>query len=367
MHFSESDWIACCGSSKFAKEMAKVGPFKNLAEAIEMSRQIWWNQVDVPGWLEAFGAHPRIGALSSKSTTDWCAEEQATALSSANDRALKDLAEWNRLYESKFGFVFLVCATGKSSSEILQLLKGRITNRPLVELQVAANEQQKITELRLSKLVSQNTAPGGDENTSKLSLSEQRLDHEKPLGSPLSREESGTFRTGNIDFCFFVSLRVSYHILLTKLAVPVPIGDAKADGRLSKIEAHVSGQQPQPSLRPPITTHVLDVSLGRPAAGLEISLERLEDTSWMPLGTSVTNQDGRSGPLMQASERVAAGVYRLTFNTGKYLSSTASSAGAGPFYPYVCIIFDIKPPQEFQHFHVPLLLSPFSFTTYRGS
>ncbi|XP_024544913.1 uric acid degradation bifunctional protein TTL [Selaginella moellendorffii] len=89
MHFSESDWIACCGSSKFAKEMAKVGPFKNLAEAIEMSRQIWWNQVDVPGWLEAFGAHPRIGALSSKSTTDWCAEEQATALSSANDRALK--------------------------------------------------------------------------------------------------------------------------------------------------------------------------------------------------------------------------------------------------------------------------------------
>ncbi|EFJ14861.1 hypothetical protein SELMODRAFT_423096 [Selaginella moellendorffii] len=339
MHFSESDWIACCGSSKFAKEMAKVGPFKNLAEAIEMSRQIWWNQVDVPGWLEAFGAHPRIGALSSKSTTDWCAEEQATALSSANDRALKDLAEWNRLYESKFGFVFLVCATGKSSSEILQLLKGRITNRPLVELQVAANEQQKITELRLSKLVSQNTAPGGDQNTSKLSLSEQRLDHEKPLDSPLSREESGTFRTG----------------------------DAKADGRLSKIEAHVSGQQPQPSLRPPITTHVLDVSLGRPAAGLEISLERLEDTSWMPLGTSVTNQDGRSGPLMQASERVAAGVYRLTFNTGKYLSFTASSDGAGPFYPYVCIIFDIKPPQEFQHFHVPLLLSPFSFTTYRGS
>ncbi|XP_002980815.2 uric acid degradation bifunctional protein TTL [Selaginella moellendorffii] len=171
--------------------MAKVGPFKNLAEAIEMSRQIWWNQVDVPGWLEAFGAHPRIGALSSKSTTDWCAEEQATALSSANDRALKDLAEWNWLYESKFGFVFLVCATGKSSSEILQLLKGRITNRPLVELQVAANEQQKTTELRLSKLVSQNTAPGGDENTSKLSLSEQRLDHEKPLGSPLSHEESG--------------------------------------------------------------------------------------------------------------------------------------------------------------------------------
>ncbi|EFJ37975.1 hypothetical protein SELMODRAFT_74936 [Selaginella moellendorffii] len=173
MHFSESDWIACCGSSKFAKEMAKVRPFKNLTKAIEMSRQIWWNQVDVPGWLEAFRAHLRIGVLSSKSTIDWCAEEQATALSSANDRALKDLAEWNQLYESKkFGFVFLVCATGKSSSEILQFLKGQITNRLLVELQVAANEQQKITKLQLSKLVSQNTAPSGDKNTSKLSLLE---------------------------------------------------------------------------------------------------------------------------------------------------------------------------------------------------
>uniref|UniRef100_A0A0A9HWV5 Transthyretin/hydroxyisourate hydrolase domain-containing protein n=1 Tax=Arundo donax TaxID=35708 RepID=A0A0A9HWV5_ARUDO len=80
---------------------------------------------------------------------------------------------------------------------------------------------------------------------------------------------------------------------------------------------------------------------------------------WATLGTSITNSDGRSGQLLDIVDNVAPGFYRISFNTGKY-------APAG-FFPYVSIIFEIKENQTAEHFHVPLLHSPFSFTTYRGS
>lgn len=123
--------------------------------------------------------------------------------------------------------------------------------------------------------------------------------------------------------------------------------------------------------RPPITTHVLDVARGSPASGIEVRLEMWKDVStppsfsnkdfngWVTLGSSVTNNDGRSGQLMDIVDNVAPGFYRISFNTGKY-------APAG-FFPYVSLVFEIKENQTAEHFHVPLLHSPFSFTTYRGS
>lgn len=123
--------------------------------------------------------------------------------------------------------------------------------------------------------------------------------------------------------------------------------------------------------RPPITTHVLDVARGLPASGIEVQLEVWKDAStapsfdnkdlngWETLGSSVTNNDGRSGQLMHIVDNVAPGFYRISFNTAKYAPSG--------FFPYVSIIFQIKEGQTAEHFHVPLLHSPFSFTTYRGS
>lgn len=123
--------------------------------------------------------------------------------------------------------------------------------------------------------------------------------------------------------------------------------------------------------RPPITTHVLDVSRGSPAAGVEVSLEIWQgmhphplfgdtDTSgWVFLGSSATDKDGRSGQLMSMGQVLNPGFYRISFNTGKYCP-------AG-FFPYVSIVFEVKESQKLEHFHVPLLLSPFSFSTYRGS
>ena len=109
-----------------------------------------------------------------------------------------------------------------------------------------------------------------------------------------------------------------------------------------------------------ITTHVLDTSLGRPAAGVAIALERLRGGNWEPVGSGKTDADGRLRTLT-GDAAIEAGTYRLTFKTGVYFRTS----GRQTFFPEVTILFDV--PDGGQHFHVPLLLSPFGYSTYRGS
>jgi 5-hydroxyisourate hydrolase len=110
-----------------------------------------------------------------------------------------------------------------------------------------------------------------------------------------------------------------------------------------------------------ITTHVLDVSRGRPAAGVPVTLEIENAGGWELLGTRTTNADGRITDLVGSGATVAAGVYRLTFDTAAYFAAN----NQGSFYPQVTVVFMIEDPT--QHYHVPLLLSPFGYSTYRGS
>lgn len=120
-----------------------------------------------------------------------------------------------------------------------------------------------------------------------------------------------------------------------------------------------------------ITTHVLDTARGRPAAGVPVLLEREVDSetdaggggaaAWQEVGRGETDADGRLRTLHPASDRPAVGTYRLTFDTGTYFAA----AGAAGFYPSVQILFLIDDPA--QHYHVPLLLSPYGYSTYRGS
>jgi 5-hydroxyisourate hydrolase len=109
-----------------------------------------------------------------------------------------------------------------------------------------------------------------------------------------------------------------------------------------------------------LTSHVLDVSLGRPARGVPLRLEVLEGANWRSLGAGVTDADGRAGDLL-ASAPLEARTYRLTFETGAYFAAT----GRRSFYPRVEVTFEVAAPAE--HHHVPLLLSPFGYSTYRGS
>ena len=109
----------------------------------------------------------------------------------------------------------------------------------------------------------------------------------------------------------------------------------------------------------PITTHVLDVSIGKPAAGVAAQLELFDAGSWKVLGRGATNVDGRIGDLLPDGHGLKAGMYRLTFQTSAYFKSTPA------FYPEVAIVFEVRAVGE--HYHVPLLLSPFGYSTYRGS
>jgi 5-hydroxyisourate hydrolase len=111
-----------------------------------------------------------------------------------------------------------------------------------------------------------------------------------------------------------------------------------------------------------ITTHILDTSRGRPASGLHVILEiQSADQSWELIGKGTTDADGRLKELLPQEYVLAQGIYRLTFDTASYFASQNVES----FYPEVTIIFSVR--DEAQHYHVPLLLNPYGYSTYRGS
>lgn len=155
---ARSELLKCCGSVKWASSIAAYFPFSSKKELLKKAAFIWKKQCSKADWLEAFAHHPKIGEtknLDKKflSTIDWASAEQA-GIKDADEDVIRALAKANKEYENKFGFIFIVCATGKSAQQMLELLKKRIVNEYEDELQIAQNEQSKITEIRLHKLLS---------------------------------------------------------------------------------------------------------------------------------------------------------------------------------------------------------------------
>lgn len=149
--------LRCCGSTRWVERVLERRPFASL-EALHAAAETAWSGLDRADYLEAFAHHPRLGADPARlrerfATHDssWPAEEQA-GVARAGEATLEALRAGNAAYEARFGFVFLVCATGKDAREVLALLEQRIGNDPETELGVAAAEQAKITRLRLEKL-----------------------------------------------------------------------------------------------------------------------------------------------------------------------------------------------------------------------
>lgn len=148
--------LDCCGSKKWAQEMAGRRPFAGEVDFFEIADKTW-AALSREDWLEAFLHHPPIGetkakAKQSAAATRWSTREQSSVQKGAPE-VLRELAAQNRAYADKFGYIFLICATGKSSEEILNALHQRLPNEPEIELRVAAEEQRKITRLRLEKLL----------------------------------------------------------------------------------------------------------------------------------------------------------------------------------------------------------------------
>ncbi len=152
---AEAAMLRCCGSRRWVHALLARRPFANIEDVWRAASEIEAS-LQPADWLEAFAAHPRIGdfdALKKKfaATAAWNEGEQA-GVAGAADELLRELAEGNRLYEQRFGHLFIVCATGKSAAEMLTLLRARLPNSPENELRIAAAEQAKITRLRLEKL-----------------------------------------------------------------------------------------------------------------------------------------------------------------------------------------------------------------------
>jgi 2-oxo-4-hydroxy-4-carboxy-5-ureidoimidazoline decarboxylase len=146
--------LPCCGSRTWAASMASKRPIREEAGLLAAANEIWRGLSKVD-WLEAFQSHPRIGESSAEQNAEskmsaWSVQEQQKA-GTADDAVKNALKRGNRDYEQKFGRIFIVCATGKSASEILEILRRRLHNDEATELRQAAEEQRQIMNIRLKK------------------------------------------------------------------------------------------------------------------------------------------------------------------------------------------------------------------------
>jgi 5-hydroxyisourate hydrolase/2-oxo-4-hydroxy-4-carboxy-5-ureidoimidazoline decarboxylase len=264
--------MSCCGSSAWVDLMLKQFPFAGEKDLVDVANDIWYNQCNSLDWLESFTHHPKIGDVKSL-TKKFAGKEQAS-VAAATKKTIAALADANTEYEAKFGFIFIVCATGKSATEMLRLLEDRLSNTIGEELHIAMGEQMKISILRFQKLIT-----GGDWSFLK------------------------------------------------------------------------PGQ---------LTTHVLDTAIGKPGKNISIRLQIPVNGVWQTIAQGITNNDGRVADLLPAQKSLAHGNYKLVFDTGNYFAVQKIKG----FYPEVEIQFIVF---DDAHYHVPLLINPFGYSTYRGS
>jgi len=152
----KAELFKCCSSQNWVNKMLPFFPADDMVELIYDAEDQWYECSDAD-WLEAFTHHPKIGDIASlqkkfAATTEWASGEQST-VAIASQQTIEALAKGNAAYEAKFGFIFIVCATGKSAEEMLQLLQARLPNTKEEEIKNAMDEQNEITQLRLQKLL----------------------------------------------------------------------------------------------------------------------------------------------------------------------------------------------------------------------
>lgn len=268
----------CCGSTKWVNQLMHHFPFSSEETLVEKATQIWYEAGTVADWREAFTHHPKIGDVKSLekkiAATKHLAGKEQAGVANATTATIQQLAQANTDYAAKNGFIFIVCATGKSATEMLRLLQDRLKNTPEEELHIAMGEQHKITIIRLKKLL--------------------------------------------------------------------PDADWSA----------FNGCQ--------LTTHVLDTSVGKPGQDLAIRLQTYKQAKWQTITQGITNSDGRIRDLLPPGRLLPPTNYRMVFDTGGYFEQN-NIVG---FYPQVEIQFTVF---DAAHYHVPLLINPFGYSTYRGS
>jgi OHCU decarboxylase len=154
---AEDELLKCCGSKAWARILARRRPFLSIERLLKAASEVWW-RLDPADWIEAFRAHPQIGqeqaaAHTTAQSQAWSAQEQS-GMGRAGVGVTMGLEAANQEYVSKFGYIFIVCASGKGAEEMLAILRSRLSNSPEAEIRVAADEQNRITRLRLERLLS---------------------------------------------------------------------------------------------------------------------------------------------------------------------------------------------------------------------
>jgi 2-oxo-4-hydroxy-4-carboxy-5-ureidoimidazoline decarboxylase len=147
------DMIACCGAPRWADAMIARRPFASIGEVYATADHLWSAMAE-SDWLVAFACHPRIGdcrnAHATAQSASWSQQEQSSA-AGASEAVLSELAKLNARYEERFGFTYIVCATGRSASEMLAILRQRVASDRSAELREAAEQQRQIMQIRLRK------------------------------------------------------------------------------------------------------------------------------------------------------------------------------------------------------------------------
>lgn len=153
----EASLLRCCGSRAWVRAMLECNPFTSI-DGVHAAADSCASDLRDTDWLEAFSAHPEIGDRSvlqerlAATSSSWEGGEQS-GVDVSDDALIDQLADGNRQYRDRFGFIFLICATGLTGSQMLAKLQHRLSNEPDEELRIAAAEQQKITHLRIDKLL----------------------------------------------------------------------------------------------------------------------------------------------------------------------------------------------------------------------
>lgn len=268
----------CCVSSNWIDQFIAERPFSSSDDLIQKAALVWYQNCSEEDFMEAFTGHPKIGDVDSLkekflATKEWAGNEQSK-VADASLETISALAMANSEYEEKFGYLFIVSASGKSADEMLKIVSARLRHDEDDEMRIAMNEQHKITVIRLQKLIK--------------GLSESNY------------------------------------------------------------------------LRSHITTHALDTSIGKPASGMVISLNQVSENGVLPISVGVSNADGRIGDLLAPGCGLNPGHYSMVFHTKAYYIEN----GQPGLYPEVNIQFTIA---DESHYHIPLLINPFGYSTYRGS
>ena len=265
---------ACCAAGRWVTRLVAGRPYPSAA-ALHDAAAAEFAELDWPDVLEALDAHPRIGQRVGGGSREaaWSRGEQAGA-ARAGETVLGELAEANAAYEARFGFVFLIRASGRSAEEMLAACQERLGHDEPTERPVVRGELAQIVRLRLDKML----------------------------------DEAGSLE----------------------------------------------------SMMPTLSTHVLDTSLGRPAEGVRVHLYRVADGEL--LAKRLTDADGRITGLQLPTKSDEYEEFRLVFATADYFRRQGV---AEFFYAEAAISFRVG--GGLGHYHVPLLLSPFGYSTYRGS